>query len=73
MVYAAGVSVSYDLNEHHRNQILKTDAFNLLAPGMEFKIFNFQANLKDWGLRYLLCNCPHMNVTKPHWWQVNIG
>ena len=33
MVYATGVSVSYDLNEHHHYQILKTDAFNLLAPG----------------------------------------
>ena len=32
MVYVTVVSVSYDLNEHHRNQILKTHAFKLLVP-----------------------------------------
>ena len=33
---------------------------------------NIQANFSDWWLRYLLSNCPQMNVTRPHWWwQVN--
>ena len=27
----------------------------------------------DWWLRHLLWNCPDMNVTRPHWWSVNIG
>ena len=29
---------------------------------MKFKIYNLQANLSDWWLRYLSWNCPQMNV-----------
>ena len=34
---------------------------------------NFQANFSEWWLRYLLWNCPQMNVARPYWWEVNIG
>ena len=31
------------------------------------------ADVSDWWLRYLLWNCPNMNVTGHHRWSVNIG
>ena len=34
---------------------------------------NFQAHFSGQWLRYLLCNCPHMNVTVPYIWYINIG
>ena len=34
---------------------------------------NFQANHSDLWLRYILWNCPQMNVTEPCWWEVTIG
>ena len=34
---------------------------------------DFQANFRDWWLRYLLWNCRQLNVTGPYWWLVNIG
>ena len=42
--------------------------FNSLAPG-RFK-WNFKNNLifSDSWLRYLLWNCPQMNIAGPYWW-----
>ena len=34
---------------------------------------SFLANFSNWWLRYLLRNWPHMNVTGPYWWWINIG
>ena len=55
MVYATGVSVSCDLNEYHRNQILKTDTLNLLAPGgfewnLRYSIFKLILEIEGWGI-----------------------
>ena len=33
----------------------------------------FPANSNGWWKRYLLWNCPQMNVNGPYWWWVNIG
>ena len=35
---------------------------------MRFSISNFQFSLCDWWLRYLLNNCPQLNVTVQYWW-----
>ena len=46
------------------------------SPGRlkwHFREINFQANLNDWWLRYLLWNCPQMNVIGTYLWQVNIS
>ena len=51
-------------------------AFNVIGPkeiGMKLKRSYFKADFSDWWLRYLLWNCPQMNVIGPHWWWVNIG
>ena len=34
-----------------------------------FQVINFLANFSDWWLRYLLWNCPQMNVAVPDWSQ----
>ena len=47
-------------------QVGVTGLVNSLAPGRyhwNFKVIYFQANFSDWWLRYLLWNCPQMNVT----------
>ena len=31
-------------------------------------ISNFQADISNWWLRYLLWNCPPTNAIGPHWW-----
>ena len=36
---------------------------------MKLCVDNFQANLRDWWLRYLLWNCTQMNATCPDWQQ----
>ena len=36
-------------------------------------ILDFQANVNEWCLRYLLRNRPQLNATKPYWWKVSIG
>ena len=37
------------------------------------RLFHVQAKFRDSWLRYLLWNCPNMNVTGLHLWSVNIG
>ena len=38
-----------------------------------WKKFYIQANRNDWWLKYLLWNCPQMNIIAPHWWLINIA
>ena len=40
---------------------------------LKFQLSNFQAKLSNSWLRYLLWYYPHVIVTAPHWWLVNIG
>ena len=40
---------------------------------MKFHISNFQTDLTDWWLRYLLRNYSQTNVTERYWWWVDIG
>ena len=50
--------------------------FNSLVPWeiwMKFYICNFQTDFSYCWLRHLFWNCPNMNVTRLHWWSVNIG
>ena len=59
MVYATGVSVSCDLNDYHRNQILKTDTFNFLALGgfegnLSYSIFKLILEIEGWGISYVI-------------------
>ena len=49
-------------------------AINFLAP----RIFQWNFTQKnwdsfnDWGVSFLLWNCPRMNVTGPHWWYITL-
>ena len=48
---------------------------NSLAPercGSTFTIF-FQTHFMKRCLEHFFCNCPQVNVIRPHWWLVNIG
>ena len=36
-------------------------------------LYNFQSNFLNLWLGCLLWNFPHVIVTRPHWWSVNIG
>ena len=61
MVYATGVSVSRDLNDYHRNQILKTDTFNLLAPGgfegnLRYSTFKLTLEIGGWGISCVIAH-----------------
>ena len=40
---------------------------------VKFEKNHFQTSFSDWWLRYLLWNCPLLNVNGTYWWQVNIG
>ena len=51
-------------------QSLPGSKVNSLAPG-RFKV-NFQADFGGQWRRYLLWNCPHMSVTGPYLWWVNM-
>ena len=53
---------------------MKNGIFNSLAPGkLEWNFRHVVSKIfSDWWLRYLLWNCPTMNVTG-HRWSVNIG
>ena len=52
--------------------------FNSMAPGKfewHFKyihVCHFQTDFSDCWWRHLLWNCPILNVTRLHWWSVNI-
>ena len=61
----------YAARWHHKR--LGANALTHWPLGDLNEIWNFQANFNDWWLRYLLQNCPQMNVTGPYWWQVIIG
>ena len=45
---------------------------NSLAPGKCGCIVNFQTHIKKYH-EHFLWECPQVNVTRPHWWLVNIG
>ena len=49
-----------------------TAPINSLAPGRYGSKFIFQTLLANWHLEHFFWNWGEVNVTRPHWWKVNI-